>query len=145
MLDNITHAITDHVAKDAFGPREIGFAIPERYNASEILFRNLEAGRNEKVAVYSLQGNTTYGELCVKAARTGNALKSLGQAKSRSPSSSARIGFDIKFGPLMLHLAVQRGNKKSGPRVTAGVRIFADVGSRSRAAADRLGSAIGNG
>jgi benzoate-CoA ligase family protein len=78
MLDKINHAITDQVGKDAFGPREIGFTIPERYNASEILFRNLEAGRDEKIAVYSLQGNTSYGELCVKAARAGNALKSLG-------------------------------------------------------------------
>jgi AMP-binding enzyme len=78
MLDKINHAITDQVAKDAFGPREIGFTIPERYNASEILFRNLEAGRDEKIAVYSLQGNTSYGELCVQAARAGNALKSLG-------------------------------------------------------------------
>ena len=78
MLDKISHATVDRVPNDAFGPREIGFAIPERYNASEILFRNLEAGRNEKVAVYSAEGNTTYGELCVKAAKAGNALKSLG-------------------------------------------------------------------
>ena len=78
MLDNINHATVDCVPNNAFGPQEIGFTIPERYNASEILFRNLEAGRDEKIAVYSLQGNTSYGELCFKAARAGNALKALG-------------------------------------------------------------------
>ena len=78
MLDKISQATVDHVPNDAFGPQEIGFAIPERYNASEILFRNLDAGRADKVAVYSVEGNTTYGELCVKAAKAGNALKSLG-------------------------------------------------------------------
>jgi benzoate-CoA ligase family protein len=78
MLDNINYATVDCVPNNAFGPQEIGFTIPERYNASEILFRNLEAGRDEKIAVYSLQGNTSYGELCFKAARAGNALKALG-------------------------------------------------------------------
>src|SRR6516225_2859348 len=81
MLDKISHATVDRVQNDAFGPREIGFAIPERYNASEILFHNLEAGRTDKVAVYSVEGSTTYGELCVKAAKAGNALKSLGLAQ----------------------------------------------------------------
>jgi benzoate-CoA ligase family protein len=81
MLDKISHATVDHVPNDAFGPQEIGFAIPARYNASEILFRNLEAGRTDKVAVYSIEGNTSYGELCVKASQAGNALKSLALAQ----------------------------------------------------------------
>ena len=80
MLNKIGDAIADHLPSDAPGPQEIGFNIPARYNASEILFRNLEAGRTDKVAVYAVEGNTSYGELCVKAAKAGNALKSLGLA-----------------------------------------------------------------
>jgi len=80
MTDQIGHAIVDHVPDDAPGAQEIGFDIPERYNASEILFDNLQAGRADKVAIYAAAGNTSYGELCVKAARAGNALKSLGLA-----------------------------------------------------------------
>nr|WP_284260540.1 benzoate-CoA ligase family protein [Bradyrhizobium iriomotense] len=74
------HAIVDHVPDDAPGALEIGFEIPERYNASEILFDNLRAGRADKVAIYAAAGNTSYGELCVKATKAGNALKSLGLA-----------------------------------------------------------------
>lgn len=80
MTNQIGHAIVDHVPDDAAGAQEIGFASPERYNASEILFGNLRAGRADKVAIYAAAGNTSYGELCRKAAQAGNALRSLGLA-----------------------------------------------------------------
>jgi len=80
MTDRIGETIVDAVPDDAAGAREIGFTIPERYNASEILFGNLQAGRAEKIAIYTAAGNTSYRELCVSAARAGNALKSLGLA-----------------------------------------------------------------
>ncbi len=53
MINRIGHAIVDHVPNDAAGAQEIGFNIPERYNASEILFGNLQAGRADKVAIYA--------------------------------------------------------------------------------------------
>jgi acetyl-CoA synthetase len=81
MTDVIGHAIIDHVPGDAPGAQEVGFNIAERYNASEILFDNLRTGRADKVAIYAAAGNTSYGELCAKAARAGNALKSLGLAQ----------------------------------------------------------------
>jgi benzoate-CoA ligase family protein len=77
----MTHAIADRVPDDAPGAREIGFNIPDHYNASEILFRNLDAGRAGKVAIYSTLGDVTYGELCAEAGRAGNALGSLGLAR----------------------------------------------------------------
>ena len=43
--------ILDSVPRDAPGAQEIGFAVPERYNASAILFDNLAAGRDGQVAV----------------------------------------------------------------------------------------------
>jgi benzoate-CoA ligase family protein len=80
MTDRIGSAIVDRVPKATPGAQEIGFAVPERYNASEILFGNLQAGRGEKVAIYTAAGNTSYAELCIKAAKCGNALNSLGLA-----------------------------------------------------------------
>lgn len=72
---------TDLVSDDLPCVREIGFSVPERYNASEILFRNLDSGRADKTALYSPDGNATYGELCAAANRYANALTSLGLAR----------------------------------------------------------------
>src|ERR1700736_3055230 len=70
--------IADPVPADSAGAREIGFSIPERYNASEILFANLEIGRGDRLAVTGPAGRRTYRELCADAARWGNTLLSLG-------------------------------------------------------------------
>lgn len=66
--------IADRVGDDVPGSVEIGFSIPQRYNASRILFDNLEAGRAGKTAIYCRSGNATYGELAGSASRFGNAL-----------------------------------------------------------------------
>ena len=63
-------AISDPVPQGTEGAREIGFAVPGRYNASELLFRNLDTGRSDKVAVFSPSGNATYGELCAAQTRS---------------------------------------------------------------------------
>jgi acetyl-CoA synthetase len=78
MTTAMTQEIVDRVPDDAPGAKEIGFGIPERYNASDILFRNLEAGRGDKVAIHTSNGETRYRELCAEAGRIGNALSSLG-------------------------------------------------------------------
>lgn len=70
--------IHDYVTDTSAGSREIGFSLPDGYNASEILFQNLRQGRGSKVAVHSAGGDTTYAELCRLACRIGNALTSLG-------------------------------------------------------------------
>jgi acetyl-CoA synthetase len=70
--------ITDRVPRDLPISRDIGFDVPERYNASEILFDNLAVGRGDKVAVYTDSGNATYGELCDTACQVGNALAGQG-------------------------------------------------------------------
>lgn len=70
--------IEDPVPKDTPGAREIGFSVSEKYNASEILFRNITEGRGDKVAVYSPEGNSTYSQICSLANKVGNALASLG-------------------------------------------------------------------
>src|SRR4051812_7795732 len=74
----MTSAISDQVPRDNPGAREIGFAIPERYNASRILFDNLAAGRGDRLALTGPAGNLTYAELCAEAARWGHGLISLG-------------------------------------------------------------------
>ena len=71
-------AIADLVSDSDPGPREIGFSVPDRYNASDILFDNLAAGRGGKTAIYCPLGNRTYAELCADASRFGHAFVSLG-------------------------------------------------------------------
>ncbi len=70
--------VHDPVPADSAGAREIGFSIPERYNASRILFDNLARGNGERTAVISASGRLSYAGLCADASRWGNALASLG-------------------------------------------------------------------
>jgi benzoate-CoA ligase family protein len=77
-MSDASAPIADPVPADSAGAREIGFSIPERYNASEILFANLEIGRGDRLAVTGPAGRRTYRELCADAARWGNTLLSLG-------------------------------------------------------------------
>ena len=52
--------------------------LPEQYNASEVLFHNLEAGRGDKIAIYCGDETVTYAQLAETAGRVGNGLKDLG-------------------------------------------------------------------
>jgi benzoate-CoA ligase family protein len=70
--------IADQVPRDSPGAREIGFAIPERYNASRILFDNLAKGGGERLALTGPVGTRTYKELCAEASRWGHGFASLG-------------------------------------------------------------------
>lgn len=70
--------IADQVPPDSAGAREIGFAIPERYNASRVLFDNLAAGRGDRCAVTGPSGARSYAELCADAARWGHGFRGLG-------------------------------------------------------------------
>jgi len=60
------------------GTLEISFDIPDRYNASEVLFQNALEERAARVAVIGPAGERTYAQLCTDAARWGNAFSSLG-------------------------------------------------------------------
>jgi benzoate-CoA ligase family protein len=70
--------IADQVPPDSAGAREIGFTIPERYNASRILFDNLEHGRGHRLALTGPAGTRSYAELCREAAQWGHGFQSLG-------------------------------------------------------------------
>ena len=70
--------IVDSVPDDASGTREIGFAVPARYNASRILFDNIAAKRGDRLAVIGPSGQCTYAELCADASRWGLGLRNLG-------------------------------------------------------------------
>jgi acyl-coenzyme A synthetase/AMP-(fatty) acid ligase len=73
-----TLEIADRVPSDSPGAAEIGFAIPQQYNASRILFDNLSNGRGERPALIGPAGTRSYVELCVQASRWGHGLQSLG-------------------------------------------------------------------
>ncbi|QAU44642.1 benzoate-CoA ligase family protein [Bradyrhizobium guangzhouense] len=74
----MTNAIHDQVPADSAGAREIGFAVPQQYNASRVLFDNLAKGRGDKLALIGPAGARTYAELCAEACRWGNGFASLG-------------------------------------------------------------------
>jgi len=74
----MAHEIADGVPRDNPGAREIGFAIPERYNASRVLFDNLAKGNGERTALIGPAGTHTYKQLCAEASRWGNGFVALG-------------------------------------------------------------------
>ena len=74
----MTHEIDDRVPLDCAGAREIGFAMPERYNASRVLFDNLSKGHGDLTALTGPAGTRSYRELCNEASRWGNGFLSLG-------------------------------------------------------------------
>ena len=70
--------IADPVPSDSAGASEIGFTIPERYNASRILFDNISQGRRDRLALTGPAGTRSYAELCAEASRWGHGFQSLG-------------------------------------------------------------------
>jgi benzoate-CoA ligase family protein len=70
--------IADAVPSDSPGALEIGFTIPQQYNASRILFDNLSHGRSDRLALTGPAGIRSYAELCAEASRWGHGLQSLG-------------------------------------------------------------------
>lgn len=68
----------DPCGADVPGAHEIGWQVPERYNATRILFDNVAAGRADKVAVVCEDREFTYGQLATLACRVGNALAAMG-------------------------------------------------------------------
>jgi benzoate-CoA ligase family protein len=70
--------IADLVPADSAGAREIGFSIPSIYNASRVLFDNIDKGHGDRLALTGPLGAMTYAELCAEASRWGHGLISLG-------------------------------------------------------------------
>src|SRR6267154_3567869 len=73
-----TCEIADKVPAGSPGALEIGFAIPQAYNASRILFDNLPRGRGGRIALTGPAGTRSYAQLCAEASRWGHGLQSLG-------------------------------------------------------------------
>ncbi|HEY3030387.1 MAG TPA: benzoate-CoA ligase family protein [Bradyrhizobium sp.] len=73
-----TLEIADAVPPNSPGALEIGFTVPQQYNASRILFDNLSHGRGDRLALTGPAGTRSYAELCAEASRWGHALQSLG-------------------------------------------------------------------
>jgi benzoate-CoA ligase family protein len=74
----MSNEIRDQVPADSAGAREIGFAVPQQYNAGRVLFDNLAKGHGDKLALIGPAGTRTYAELCAEACRWGNGFASLG-------------------------------------------------------------------
>src|ERR1700744_2757027 len=74
----MSREIIDRVPADSPGAKEIGFAIPQRYNASRVLFDNVSKGHGDRLALTGPAGARSYQELCADAGRWGNGFISLG-------------------------------------------------------------------
>ncbi len=74
----MTREIADQVPSNSAGAREIGFTIPQTYNASRILFDNLGRGMGDRPALIGPLGTRSYAELCTEACRWGHGFASLG-------------------------------------------------------------------
>jgi acyl-coenzyme A synthetase/AMP-(fatty) acid ligase len=74
----MTREIADGVPFENPGALEIGFTIPQAYNASRILFDNLGKGRGDRLALTGPAGTRSYAELCAEASRWGHGFQSLG-------------------------------------------------------------------
>jgi benzoate-CoA ligase family protein len=74
----MTRGIADPVPPQNPGAAEIGFAVPQTYNASRILFDNLGKGRGDRLALTGPAGTRSYAELCTEASRWGHGFVSLG-------------------------------------------------------------------
>ena len=78
MTPSASLEIPDQVPAYSAGAREIGFSISGIYNASRVLFDNLDSGNRDRLALTGPLGNVTYAELCAEASRWGHGLISLG-------------------------------------------------------------------
>ena len=74
--------IKDPVGLHTAGAAEIEFSVPERYNASAVLFDNLDAGRSGNAAVLSADVKLTYAALCLMASKAGNGFVQAGLARA---------------------------------------------------------------
>ena len=74
----MTSEISDLVPRDNPGAREIGFAIPENYNAGRILFDNLSHGRGDRLALTGPGGTRTYRRAVRRGRAMGHGFQSLG-------------------------------------------------------------------
>jgi len=149
--------IADRVPADAPGAREIGFAIPERYNASRILFDNLERGHGDRIAVTGPAGTLSYAALCAEAARWGNGFASLGLTRGDrillflddTPAYPAAFFGAVRAGfvPLLINTLtppdlLQFYLADSGARVAVADAAFADRFDSTACADTRLEALI---
>ena len=72
--------IVDPVPRETSGAREIGFAVPERYNASSLLYDNL-ARHPDKVALVCGERRLTYAALAALADKAGAGMRRMGLAR----------------------------------------------------------------
>jgi benzoate-CoA ligase len=58
--------------------RDFRLTLPDQYNASELLYHNLDQERAGKIAIYHGDESYTYAQVAEMASRIGNGLKQLG-------------------------------------------------------------------
>ena len=96
----MTREIADRVPVDSPGAREIGFTIPQHYNASRILYDNLRHGRGAKPALIGPAGTRSYAELCAEASQWGHGFQSLADVERAVLEPGGTLTFSPKEPPV---------------------------------------------
>jgi benzoate-CoA ligase family protein len=150
-------AITDRVPLDAPGAREIGFVLPERYNASAILADNVAAGRSSRTAVTGPAGTRTYAELLQDASRFAAGLLALGAVRGErvllflddTPAYPAALFGAIAAGlvPVLTNTLtppdlLQFYLADSGARIAVSEAAFAERFNATACAGTKLGTLV---
>ncbi len=94
--------------------------MPERYNASRVLFDNLSKGHGDRTALTGPAGTCSYRELCDEASRWGNGFLSLGLQRGDrilmflddTPAYPAAF---FGCGPRRLRAAIDQHADAAGP------------------------------
>ena len=123
----MTQKIIDQVPQDSAGAREIGFTIPQKYNASRVLFDNLARGNGERLALTGPGGTRNYAQLCAEACAMGPRLSVAGPCARRPhpvvPRRYAGLsGRLLRRGARRFRAAVDQHADAAGPAAVLSVR-----------------------
>ncbi len=116
----MAHEIADGVPRDNPGAREIGFQIPERYNASRVLFDNLASGNGDRTALVGPAGTLSYKRAVRRGLSLGQRLRLARPAARRSHPAVPRrhaglSGRVLRRGARRLRAAADQHADAAGP------------------------------
>jgi acyl-coenzyme A synthetase/AMP-(fatty) acid ligase len=100
---------------------EIDFTIPERYNASALLFDNLDRGRGSHLAITGPSGSRTYAELCGDAARYGLTLLDLGLTRGDRVADLSSLRMCLSAAEVLSNEVAELWRQVTGQQIIEGL------------------------
>ncbi len=138
--------VADPVPSDAPGAQELGWQLPERYNAAAMLFDRIDAGRGDHTAAIAGERRVSYAELSRLACRAGSALAGLGLARGGRVLMLLDDGIEYLaalFGALRGGFVPVLANTLSPPELLAW--MLQDTGAEVLVVDSRFAALLGHG